>query len=131
MKVLIDSTTRIKENPYLVAGLSTLADACTKALIDIEANTENLREDIENGHDYNVMLFLCTMSGCIILVDHLDQQGVFHRKSPVKIKVAVETLVNYNIYVTNTFLLNSLRFTTLHLNDEQTINTVKLLLNPQ
>jgi len=132
MKVLIDSTTKIRENPNLVTGLSILADACTSALIDIENNNENLREDVENAHDHNAMLLLCTMTGCIILVDHLDQNGAFHSKSQVKIKVAVETLVNYsNNYITNTFLLNSLRFTTLHLNDEQTIGVVKRLLNPQ
>jgi hypothetical protein len=132
MKVLIDSTTKIKENPNLVTGLSMLADSCTKALIEIKENNEGLREDIENGHDFNAMLFLCTLAGCIILVDHLDQNGVFHGKSPVEIKVAVETLVDYsNNYITNTFLLNSLRFTTLHLNDEQTIAAVKRLLNPQ
>jgi hypothetical protein len=132
MKVLIDSTTKIKDNPNLVEGLSMLADSCTKALIDILDNNEGLRDDIENGHDFNAMLFLCTLAGCIILVDHLDQNGVFHGKSPVQIRVAVETLVNYsNNYITNTFLLNSLRFTTLHLNDEQTIAAVKRLLNPQ
>jgi len=36
MKVLIDSTTKIKDNDNLVSGLAFLADVCTKNLIDLE-----------------------------------------------------------------------------------------------
>jgi len=133
MKVLIDCTTKAeKEN--LISALSYLANACTKGLIDIEQQyRETLKADIEGDNDHNAMLFLCTMAGCIILVDHLDQNGAFHSKSEIKIKIAVETLINYSTeYITRSvFLINSLRFTTLHLNDEQTIAAVKRALNPQ
>jgi len=131
MKVLIDSTTKLKENPCLVQGLSTLADACTKTLIEL-MNSDNFKEDLDNGFDHNSVLLLCTMAGCIILVDHLEQNGVFHSKSPVQIKHAVDTLVTFsNEYIAKHFLINSLRFTTLHLNDEQTISSVKRALNPE
>jgi len=131
MKVLIDSTSKMKENPFLVSGLSTLADACTKTLIDLLA-MDNFKEDIDNGFDHNAMLLLCTMTGCIILVDHFEPNGVFHSKSTVQIRHAVDTLVTYSTeYIAKAFLINSLRFTTLHLNDEQTIGPVKRALNPQ
>jgi len=131
MKVLIDSTTKLKENPNLIIGLSMLADACTKTLIELMDN-DNLKEDLDNGFDHNTLLLLCTMTGCIILVDHLEQNGVFHPKSPVHIRPGVETLVTFsNDYIAKPFLMNSLRFTTLHLNDESTISAVKRALNPQ
>jgi hypothetical protein len=132
MKVLIDSTTKIKENEQLVTGLAFLADVCTKTLMETkEKDDDNLKDDIDNGDDHNCMLLLCTMAGCIILVDHLDNNGAFHSKSHIKIKAAVSTLVDYQNYVDVNFLINSLRFTTLHLNDEQTVTDVKRLLCPQ
>jgi len=131
MKVLIDSTAAMKDTVNLVPGLSTLADACTKTLIDI-MGADNFKEDLDNGFDHNSMLLLCTMTGCIILIDHFEPNGVFHSKSTVQIRAAVDTLVTYsNEYIAKSFLINSLRFTTLHLNDEQTIGPVKRALNPQ
>jgi len=131
MKVLIDSTSKMRDTVDLVPGLSILADSCTKTLIDIMGE-QNFKEDLDNGFDHNSMLLLCTMTGCIILVDHFDPNGVFHSKSPIQIRAAVDTLVTYsNEYIAKAFLINSLRFTTLHLNDEQTLAPVKRALNPQ
>jgi len=123
MKVLIDSTTKIKDNENLVSGLAFLADVCTKNLIDMEKNGE-----AEND---NALLLLCTMAGCIILVDHLDNNGAFYSKSKIKIKTGVQKLIDYQEHRDVNFLINSLRFTTLHLNDEQTLPQVKKLLCPQ
>jgi len=129
MKVLIDCTNKV-EKDNLTSSLSYLANACTKGLIDLETQYgENL--NIENENDNNAMLFLCTIAGCIILVDHLDPNGAFHSKSEIKIKIAVETLVKLSGNTRAVFLINSLRFTTLHLNDEQTLAAVKRSLNPQ
>jgi len=130
MKVLIDSTTKIDEDrrEELVNGLAFLADVCTKNLIDIEKDNPNLKEECNDGYDHNANLLLCTMAGCIILVDHMDGNGAFHSKSKIKIKTAVQKLIDYQAYVEVNFLINSLRFTTLHLNDEQTIPLVKRLL---
>jgi len=135
MKILIDATTNFKHESMtnnvadnLIAGLSYLADTCTKSLMDIEMEYENLEEDITNGDDHNAFLYLSTLAGCIILVDHLHPSGAFNKKSPLLIKAGIERIVNYQ-YVSNAFLINALRFTTLHLNDENTINVVKNLLN--
>jgi len=125
MKVLIDSTTQkvndaSKES--LIEALSLLANASLKAVRDvIDSEDPSLAKD-------NAILFLCTITGCIILVDHLDQRGVFHSKSPILIKLAVETILEFRDIENTDFLLNSLRFTTLHLNDETTISAVKRIL---
>jgi len=123
MKVLIDSTTKIKDNEHLVSGLAFLADVCTKNLIDMEKAGE--------ADNDNSLLLLCTMAGCIILVDHLDNNGAFYSKSKIKIKTGVQKLIDFQQHMDVNFLINSLRFTTLHLNDEQTIPHVKRLLCPQ
>jgi len=133
MKVLIDITTKTftgddDEKDNLIRSLSLLANVSLKAVVDALEENPNHPEDVENGFDHHVMLFLCTITGCIILVDHLDPRGVFHSKSTIMIRRAVETITNYRDIDNTDFLLNSLRFTTLHLNDETTITTVKKLL---
>lgn len=35
------------------------------------------------------MLFLCGMTGCIILVDHLHDEGAFHSKSPIRVRCLI------------------------------------------
>jgi len=125
MKVLIDSTTQKVNDASkecLITALSLLANASLKAVRDVIDS-----EDPAESKD-NAILFLCTITGCIILVDHLDQRGVFHSKSPILIKLAVETILEFRDIENTDFLLNSLRFTTLHLNDETTISAVKRIL---
>jgi len=117
MKVLIDATTDFDKNAKqrLIYGLSLITNLCHKAL----SNDDGTKEK-------KTMLFLCAMTGCIILVDHLHDEGAFHKKSPIRIRSCITTLKNS----TGTdFLLNSLRFTTLHLNDEQTMSAITKLLN--
>jgi hypothetical protein len=116
MKVVIDATTEFDKSarPRLIQGLSNFANLCLRML-------EN--EGAEAG---NAMLYLCAMTGCIILVDHLHDEGAFHAKSPVRIKQAITGLKNHT--EPTDFLLNSLRFTTLHLNDEQTMSAITKLL---
>jgi hypothetical protein len=116
MKVLIDATTEYDSSakPRLVAGLSTLANL---ALGNIHKGTLD---------DSKTMLLLCCMTGCIILVDHLRDEGAFDKKSPISIRQAINLLKNTTH--TTDFLVNSLRFTTLHLNDEQTMPAITKLL---
>jgi len=68
------------------------------------------------------------MTGCIILVDHLRGEGAFEKKSPVMIKDCIVLLKGGTTQGTD-FLLNSLRFTTLHLNDDSTMPAIKKLLS--
>jgi len=74
------------------------------------------------------MMCLRAMTGAIILFDHLHAQGAFIRKSPINIKGCINVLKGYTASPTDG-LLNALRFTTIHLNDPETPNAIKQLLN--
>jgi len=116
MKVLIDATTSLGSTSHsLVGGLSLIANLSLKALSD---NPE-MEEEKTN-------LYLSAMTGCIILVDHLLDEGAFHNKSPIRIKSAVMAL---KTTLSTDSLVNSLRFTTLHLNDPQTMPAITKLLS--
>lgn len=124
MKVVIDATTEFDKSsrPRLIGGLATIANLCLRAL----EKREEAGEGAGGGEGAETMLFLCAMSGSIILVDHLHDEGAFFAKSPIRIKAAI-TLLKGHAEPTD-FLLNSLRFTTLHLNDEQTMPAITKLL---
>jgi len=115
MKVMIDSTGNLNKSdgPKLISGLSTVANLCW-------ANIYNS----PGGND--TILLLCCMTGCIILVDHLRTEGAFDKKSPIQIKECIVLLKTQT--QSTDFLLNSLRFTTLHLNDDITMPAIKKLL---
>jgi len=121
MKVMIDSTGNLNktDSQKLIGGLSTIANLC---LANITHHTP-----ASAGSEH--ILLLCCMTGCIILVDHLrDPEGAFDKKSPVMIKDCIMLLKNGTSTSTD-FLLNSLRFTTLHLNDDVTMPAIKKLLS--
>lgn len=117
MKVLIDTCTKSEQidNAELVNALSMLANFCVAGLQSKEFNYSS--EDQMN--------IVCMMTGSIILVDHLTQLGAFHKKSPIKIKACITLLKNLNNL---DFLLNSLRFSTIHLNEDQTMSEIKKML---
>jgi len=120
MKVMIDSTTVLEksERPRIIGGLSMVANVC---LQNIQAHNGDLTGE-------KVMLLLCAMTGCIILVDHLRDEGAFDKKSPLNIRNAIALLKSTNNPQPTDFLLNSLRFTTLHLNSEHTMPAITKLL---
>jgi len=119
MKVLIDTSFKSDEEiqrDELVAGLSLMANVCL-AMLEKDPSLDTKSK----------MQLLCAMTGCVILVDHLTPQGAFHKKSPIRIKQCIAFVKNFTEQSTD-FLLNSLRFTTLHLNDDQTMPEIKKLL---
>jgi len=120
MKVMIDSTTTLEksERPRIIGGLSMVANIC---LQNIQSHGGDLGGE-------NIMLLLCAMTGCIILVDHLRDEGAFDKKSPLNIKNAITLLKSGTNPQPTDFLLNSLRFTTLHLNSEHTMPAITKLL---
>lgn len=84
MKVLIDCTTDMdqKIRPRLISGLALLANLACKA--------------VDSSNDQSTtMLLLCTITGCIILVDHLQPEGVFSSKSPVRVWIFFTFLINF------------------------------------
>ena len=72
------------------------------------------------------------MTGSIILFDHIDEKGAFHKHSQIQIKKCISILKNFSFNdkeMVNDSLLNALRFTTIHLNDPLTPSKIKLLLD--
>ncbi|ORX48913.1 DUF1394-domain-containing protein [Piromyces finnis] len=76
------------------------------------------------------MISFClrVMVGCIILFDHIDQEGAFHRNSKINIKGCIR-LIQGSAGVDADSLLNTLRYTSKHLNDDSTPKNIKNLLN--
>jgi len=77
----------------------------------------------------DVFLYFRTMAGSIILYDHVNQRGAFHKKSPIQVKQVVTSLKGYTGEEKTDSLVNALRFNTMHLNDEDTPSNVKQLLS--
>lgn len=123
MKVIGDTTTKFLSTDSTVprenvtTTLAMMANVCQSMVSSHKFNSDNTN-----------MFCLRAMTGAIILFDHVDAQGAFARKSPINIKGAITVLKSYPTSPTDG-LLNALRFTTVHLNDAQTPNAIKQLLN--
>jgi len=123
MKVLSDTTVKFLSSDTTVprenvtSALATMSNVCQEMVFKkkFEADTTN-------------MFCLRAMTGGIILFDHLHPQGAFTKKSPINVKGCINVLKSYNGSPTDG-LLNALRFTTVHLNDPETPNSIKQLLN--
>jgi len=123
MKVLTDTTVQFLKNEpcpinrtQVVAGFSLMANVC---LDMVEKN--------KFTNSKTNMFCLRGMTGSIVLVDHLDAQGAFTKRSTINVKGAITKLKNFT-EVSTEGLLNALRYTTVHLNDPETSYTIKLLL---
>jgi len=102
----------------VIGGLASLANVC----IDM------VQKEKFNDKDLNI-LCLRAMTAAIILVDHISEEGVFCRKTPINIRQGITLLkVNVDKFQT-TGLINSLKYTTKHLNDEETPVSIQELIN--
>jgi len=100
----------------LAKFLSTLANSCSSMV-----STQKLQKT------EIIMLCLRTVTGCIILYDHVHPKGAFNKKSPIMIKNAVTTIKNFKDENTDT-MVNAVRFNTVHLNDDDTPAPIKAAL---
>jgi len=123
MKVLTDTTVSFLKNEpcpinrnQVITGFSLMANVC------LDMVEKNKFTKVETN-----MFCLRGMTGSIVLVDHLDPLGAFHKKSTINVKGAITKLKNFTEDSTEG-LLNALRYTTVHLNDPETPPTIKLLL---
>lgn len=123
MKVLSETTVKFLSSDQTVprdnvtSALATMANVCHDMVF---------KKRFESGATN--MFCLRAMTGAIILYDHLAAQGAFVKKSPINVKGCIQVLKAYTESPTDG-LLNALRFTTIHLNDESTPNYIKQLLN--
>lgn len=98
-------------------ALSTMANVCYE-MVDKKTFSNNETN----------MFCLRSMTGSIILFDHLHATGAFSRKSSIHIKGCITVLRNFSGGATDG-LLNALRFTTIHLNDPETPANIRHLLD--
>jgi len=123
MKVLSETTVKFLSQDTSVprdnvtSALATMANVCHDMVFKKKFEADNTN-----------MFCLRAMTGAIILFDHLSAQGAFAKKSPINIKGSINVLKGYSQSPTDG-LLNALRFTTIHLNDPETPNSIKQLLN--
>jgi len=120
MKVLTDITVKFME-----AEKATPRDNITKALALMANICQSMVERKTFESPATNLLCLRSMTGAIILFDHLHPIGAFSKKSPVNIRSCITTI---RATPGTENLLNALRFTTAHLNDEETPENVKSLL---
>lgn len=126
LKVVSDATSRFvecngdKSVNNTTETLATMAKVCQKMIENGE-----FRSRFSNEMD-TVSFILRVMIGVIILYDHVHPNGAFVKSSHIDIKGTVRILREQSDQ--NESLLNALRYTTKHLNDDSTPKTVKLLL---
>jgi len=123
LRVIIETTVgMVKANTIqkaeVVAGFALMANICLEMV-----ETNKFTNAATN------LFCLRAMSAAIVLVDHLDDQGAFHKKTPVHVKNAIAALKTYSGPSGSTdSLLNALRFSTVHLNDADTPQPTKQML---
>jgi len=127
MKVLTDTTQKLTQQAsvipqdkvdYITATFSRMANACQSMIMN-----DKYAEDII------VMLCLRAMTGCIILYDQINPKGAFAPGTTIDIKSCIIALGKHKRKTDD--LLNSLRFTTVHLNDPETPKSIKQQLDKE
>lgn len=126
LKVVSDATSQFVKNNgdksinNTTETLATMAKVCQKMIENVDFRSRFLNEQD------TVSFILRVMVGVIILYDHVHPEGAFVKSSHIDIKGSVRILKEQDDG--NESLVNALRYTTKHLNDETTPKTIKLLL---
>jgi hypothetical protein len=125
MKVLGETTAKFLQNDREVPkdnvtqALAVLANVCYDMVIKERFSSTETN-----------MFCLRSMTGAIILFDHIAEQGAFTKRSAINVKGCIQALKNHAPGGAGSTdgLLNALRFTTVHLNDPETPGAIKQLL---
>ncbi|KAG8224467.1 hypothetical protein J437_LFUL003190 [Ladona fulva] len=126
LKVLSEATTRfVAENADIpientTETLGTMAKVCLRMLESPNLLAQFEREETQ-------LFVLRVMVGLVILYDHVHPQGAFVKASNVDVKGCVKLLKDQPP-ARSEGLLNALRYTTKHLNEEGTPRNIKNLL---
>ncbi|XP_063675716.1 CYFIP-related Rac1 interactor B-like isoform X2 [Bolinopsis microptera] len=126
LKMLSNSVTSfVKKNQALPLEnttdiFSTMANLCRCMIEDPQIVARFQQKE-------TTLFVLRVMVGAIILYDHVHPVGAFYRKSNIDIKSSIKLLKDQPPNTVET-LLNALRYSTVHANDEETPSVVKKLL---
>ncbi|XP_037541184.1 protein FAM49A isoform X2 [Nematolebias whitei] len=126
LKTLSNATTNfVTENKTLPLDnttdcLSTMASVCKVMLETPEYSSRFSSED-------TLLFCMRVMVGVIILYDHVHPNGAFNKSSKIDMKGCIKVLKEQPAEKVEG-LLNALRFTTKHLNDESTPKNIRTML---
>ncbi|KAM3865811.1 CYFIP-related Rac1 interactor B-like [Diretmus argenteus] len=126
LKMLSDATTKfVSDNPEVPLEnttdcLSTMASVCKVMLETPEYRSRFASEE-------TVLFCLRVMVGVIILYDHVHPAGAFVKTSNIDMKGCIKVLKDQPPNSVEG-LLNALRYTTKHLNDESTNKQIRNML---
>ncbi|XP_076669693.1 CYFIP-related Rac1 interactor B isoform X2 [Andrena cerasifolii] len=115
---LMDNEDVAREN--ITETLGTMAKVCLRMLENPNLLAQFQREETQ-------LFVLRVMVGLVILYDHVHPQGAFVKGSNVDVKGCVKLLKDQPPCKSEG-LLNALRYTTKHLNEENTPKNIKNLL---
>lgn len=117
---LIDSVSNMT-----TSGRITM-DGLTDCLAILAAVCNNLAAKNFNVNQMLVDYSLRVMVVCVIIYDHVNHIGAFHKGSKMNIKGYAKAIQTYGGQG-STGLMNSMKYTTIHLNDETTPKNIKQL----
>ncbi|KAJ3411686.1 Protein fam49a [Chytridiales sp. JEL 0842] len=122
LKAMVDSA----QNAVKGLGNGVNADTVTDTLAILAAICYNA---IAKGRAQGLMVDYClrVLVVCIVVYDHVSPVGVFIKGSKINVRASVKVIQQHSGQKCTGFL-NSIRYATLHLNDETTPKNVKQIL---
>ena len=118
LKALVDRALSINTVPtaMMCQCFSLMAAVCHQAIVEGQVNGEP-----------RTYFCLRVMVASIILYDHVHQRGAFVKDAEMNVKAHIKLIQSHGDQHKDS-LLNALRYTTKHLNDETTPKSIKTLL---
>jgi len=122
LRVIIEATTTLVKSGAIqkvdvINGFTLLSNVCLEMV------------QLQKFENEETNLFcLRAMTAGIVIVDHLDELGAFHKGSRLHIKNAIGALQNYNPKTNTDSLLNAIKFSTINLNKPETPQIIRGLL---
>lgn len=129
LRSISEATTKfVTENKEIPLENTTdcLAMMCTLCRIMVESPNYHQRFSDQQG---TIQFCQRVMVACVILYDHVHHLGAFKRGAAIDIKASIKALKMHNENNESfcTSMMNALRYTTKHLNDEDTPKQIKAL----
>jgi len=107
-----------KSDLKVAKTLETMIEVTIRMLENVETSSK-----LQSPED-TTKFILKVMTGLIIIYDHVHEVGAFSKKTHVDIRAAIAVLQNANEDV----LLDAIRYSTKHLNDDSTPPKIKQML---
>jgi hypothetical protein len=126
LTVLSDTTSKFVTENKDIPIENTTDCLCTMASI-CRVMIENPKYQSKITNEETVMFCLRVMVGVISLYDHVHPVGAFAKNSPVDMKNSIKVLKEQDPNKVDC-LLNALKYTTKHINDDSTPKPIKTML---